>query len=95
MQKKRVKGELIPISEAAIILGIGKATFYKRFCAGRYEAIFIEKHISGWMADMMDVFHYAYPDMSKDTLALLIYKYRADRIVRRGRPNTEAEYASI
>jgi predicted DNA-binding transcriptional regulator AlpA len=95
MQKKQVNGELIPISEAAVILGVSKPTFYKRFCKGEYEAISIEKYRAGWMADMIDVFHYAYPDMSKDTLALLIYRYRADRIVRRGRPNTEAEYASI
>ena len=85
MQKKRVKGELIPISEAAIILGIAKDTFYKRFRKGWYEAIFIEKHVSGWMADMIDVFLFAYPEISEDTLVMLIYKYRSDRIERKNK----------
>ena len=96
MPKKQVKGELLPISEAAHILGISKPTFYKRFCKREYDdSIFIQKHQSGWKASLMDVFDYAYPEMSQGTIAMLIYRYRADRIVRRGRPNMEAEYASI
>jgi hypothetical protein len=84
MQKKQAKGELIPISEAAIILGIAKVTFYKRFRKREYDdSIFIEKYRSGWMADLMDVFHYAYPGMAEDTIAMLIYKYRGDRLERR------------
>ena len=84
MQKKPAKGELIPISEAAIILGIAKVTFYKRFRKREYDdSIFIEKYRSGWMADMMDVFRYAYPGIEEEVLAMLIYKYRADRLERR------------
>ena len=83
MQNKRAKGELIPISEAAIILGIAKKTFYKRFRQKEYEAISIEKYRSGWMANMIDVFRFGYPVMSEATLAMLIYEYRKDRIERR------------
>lgn len=85
MPKKQAKREQIPISEAAVILGISKSTFYKFFRKAQYEDISIIKYREGWMADLMDVFHYAYPGMSEETIAMLIYKYRADRIVRKGR----------
>lgn len=83
MRKKIAESESITLHEAAIILGIAKDTLYKGLRKGKYREISIERHVSGWQLDLVDVFEYAYPGMSEETIAMLIYKYRADRIERR------------
>lgn len=87
MRKKEVRRELIRIGEAARILGIHKKTFYRRLLKGpyreAYKDIYVVKRREGWMADLMDVFHYAYPNASDDMISQLIYQYRADVVRRR------------
>ena len=85
MSKKSRERALIYFAEAARIFGVSKPTFLRRLKKGMYADMYMVKTAGGWMADIKDVFRDAYPGFSEDTIALLIYQYRADLIERRGK----------
>lgn len=85
MTRKQMHRQLIRIAEAARILGMSKSTFYKHLQKGEYRSIYVIRKREGWMADIMDVFRYGYPEASADAISMLIYQYRADLVERKRR----------
>ncbi len=83
-KKARVRLEM-PTGDAARVFVVSKNTWGKWRREGKLTAVRHYRAKRGWLFDMVDVFEMAYPTADRDTIALLMRDFRADKLRRRGK----------